>query len=49
MSAVAAFSTTDVERSVDSAIEAVLNRPDGMFTLTEEQTTALVFFVASLL
>ena len=46
-----AFSTTtkmafaDVERSVESAIETVLNKLVGIVTLKEEQTTALVAFV----
>jgi BMFP domain-containing protein YqiC len=43
--AVEAFSTTtkmaaaDVEQSVDSANEKVLNKMDGLFSLKEEQTT----------
>ena len=39
------MAAADVEQSVDSAVETVLNKPDGMFSLKQEQTSAPKAFV----
>ena len=39
------MAAADVERPVESAIVTVLNEPDSIFSLKEEQTTVLKAFV----